>query len=365
MKKRFLILTITLFFVSFGLFTARQTVNSQTAQSVSLGDIIVSLRSPNGSAAQRIANLLDNVRSRGVDFPLTPEIEKILRDEGATDELIAEIRKAPFKPRAKSMPTPNISNQKSIKNSLGMEFVLIPKGSFTMGGSIYDKEYDETEGPQHTVTFNYEFYMSKYEVTQGQWQSVMDDNPSEFPECGKNCPVENISWNMAKEFVEKMNKRNDGFEYRLPSEAEWEYAARAGTTTQFYWGEDLRYSQMCEYANVPDREALKFDSDWQVAKCSDGYTTTAPVGKFKPNNFGLYDMSGNIWEWVEDIDSPNYRNLPTDGSANLTIGDRDARMLRGGSWAFRPWDSRLADRTGVEPDFKSYVTGFRLAVRKK
>ena len=354
MKIRFVIPILAFVFMSVGLFFVWQTVSSQ-GKPINLGDIIISLRATDRKLAEKNEILINGVKSRGVDFPLTAEIEKILRDEGANDKLIAAIAGKPFESQTNS-------NRKEIKNSLGMQFVSIPKGSFMMGGSVYDKEYDATEGPAHKVTFNYEFYLSKYEVTQAQWKAVMDDNPSEFPECGNDCPVENVSWEMAKEFVEKMNDKKDGYVYRLPTEAEWEYSARAGTTTQFYWGDDLSYTKMCEYANVPDREALAFLPSWEVAKCSDGYKTTAPVGKFKPNNFGLYDMSGNIWEWVEDIDSPNYKNLPTDGSANVTIGDKTLRMLRGGSWGFRPWDSRLADRTGVPTDFKSYVTGFRLAV---
>jgi formylglycine-generating enzyme required for sulfatase activity len=337
---------------------AAQPVGSR-AKPLNLGDVIVALRAPGKTLAAKNEALIRNARSRGVDFPLTREIEKILRDEGASDLLLAEIRE-----KFTVAGTTDLQS-KEIKNALGMQFVLIPKGSFMMGGSVYDKEYDKTEGPQRKVTINYDFYLGKYEITQAQWKAVMGGNPSEFPECGANCPVENVSWDMAKKFIEKLNARKDGYVYRLPSEAEWEYAARAGTTTQFYWGEDTDYSQMCKYANVPDRTALAFEESWNVAKCSDGYEKTAPVGKFLPNKFGLYDMSGNIWEWVEDIDSPDYNNLPTNGSANLTIGDRATRILRGGSWAFRPWDSRSADRTGVSTDFKSYVTGFRVVIGKQ
>ncbi len=372
MKIRFVnprssvISVLSVVFLTVGLFVVWQTVNSQ-AQTLNLGDLIIALRSQNGTLAQRNSSLTGDVRRRGVNFPLTAEIEKIIRDEGANNDLIEAIRGKLSTSREPTTPhvttTRTTANRKEIKNSVGMEFVLIPKGTFTMGGSLYDKEYDDTEGPQRKVTLNYDFYLGKYEVTQKQWKAVMGDNPSEFPECGENCPVENINWNEASEFIKRMNAKNDGYVYRLPSEAEWEYAARAGTTTQFYWGEDLNYTKMCEYANVPDRSALAFNADWKVAGCNDGYKTTAPVGKFLPNNFGVYDMSGNIWEWVEDIDSPNYNGLPTDGSANLTKGDTSLRVLRGGSWGFRPWDLRLTDRTGVTTEFESYVTGFRVALR--
>jgi len=179
------------------------------------------------------------------------------------------------------------------KNSIGMEFVYIPPGDFMMGS---DEESDEK--PIHKVTISNGFWMGKTEVTQEQWQAVMSNNSSHHQNCSQ-CPVESVSWNNAKEFIAKLNTKNDGFEYRLPSEAEWEYAARAGTTG--------------DYAGNLDSMA------WYNANSGD---KMHPVGQKQPNAFGLYDMHGNFQEWCEDIYSYDYNGLPTDGSANPSGGGK-------------------------------------------
>jgi formylglycine-generating enzyme required for sulfatase activity len=166
-----------------------------------------------------------------------------------------------------------------------------------------------------------------------------------------NQPVVRISWSDAKDFITRLNDKNDGYRYRLPSEAEWEYAARAGTQTRFYWGDDLNFASLCRYANVKD-----------YSDCKDNYYRTAPVGRYLPNAFGLYDMTGNAWEWCEDIWQDNYENLPTDGSANLAIGNSSMRVQRGGSWADAPKYTRTAARGGDNPTDRNDEDGFRLVV---
>jgi formylglycine-generating enzyme required for sulfatase activity len=204
------------------------------------------------------------------------------------------------------------------------------------------------------VNINYEFYLGKFEVTQAQWKAVMGSVhsgmkglDSEF--FGNDLPVVRISWDDAKTFVDRLNSMDDRYTYRLPSEAEWEYAARAGTQTRFYWGDDPDFTSLCKYANVKD-----------YSGCPDGYKRTAPIKTYLPNAFGLYDMTGNVWEWCEDIWQLGYREVPTDGSPNLTVGDSSKRAQRGGSWADHPRDTRLATRGGDLPSDRNDEDGFRL-----
>ncbi len=197
--------------------------------------------------------------------------------------------------------------EKTFTNSIGMDFVWIPAGEFDMGSNanesdMYDGEkpvggrvyYPEAK-PVHRVKISLAFYMGKYEVTQKQWNVVMRKNPSYFK--GDNLPVEEVSWKDVQEFITKLNQREATYKYRLPTEAEWEYAARAGTTTSFSFGDDE--SKIGDYA--------WFDAN------SGG--TTHEVGQKKPNPWGLYDMHGNVWEWIEDIYYDSYDGAPTDGSA--------------------------------------------------
>jgi formylglycine-generating enzyme required for sulfatase activity len=219
-----------------------------------------------------------------------------------------------------------------VKNSIGMEFVWIPPGSFMMGS---EKGRDD-EKPVHHVTINEGFYMGKYEVTQAQWQAVMGDNPSYFKGCD-NCPVENVSWDDAQVFINKLNTQNDGYTYRLPTEAEWEYAARAGTTG--------------DYAGDLDAMA------W-YEKNSGGETHS--VGSKQANAFGLYDIHGNVWEWVEDWYHDSYAGAPRDGSAWLSGGKQKYRVLRGGSWVIYANLCRAAVRIRNLPVFRNFNFGFRV-----
>ena len=231
-------------------------------------------------------------------------------------------------------------------NGIKLEMVYIPGGSFLMGSLDTEaKRYDD-EGPQHKVTLK-PFYMSKYPVTQEQYQVIMDGNPSSFK--GKNRPVERVSWYDATNFCQKLSKKIGG-KYSLPSESQWEYACRAGTTTPFYFGQTItpelvNYFGSLTYGNGPKGERRN---------------GTTPVGEFPPNAFGLYDMHGNVREWCADDLHKNYNGAPTDGSVWLN-GDKEKSPLRGGSGAYYPYYCRSAYRNiSYRRDVHYDVIGFRL-----
>jgi formylglycine-generating enzyme required for sulfatase activity len=215
--------------------------------------------------------------------------------------------------------------------------VVIPAGSFVMGS---DKDSDEM--PPHKVMIS-SFLIGKAEITQAQWLDVMGTKPSRFSECGQNCPVESVSWDDIQQFITNLNQKT-GRKYRLPSEAEWEYAARGGTTTQWSHGNDE--SKLGNYAwhGVNSREK------------------TQVVGQKLPNGFGLFDMHGNVWEWTEDCYHGNYAEAPNDGSVWTTACMNNQRVLRGGSWDdFFPAYLRSAYRHRAFPDNRFSSFGFRLA----
>jgi formylglycine-generating enzyme required for sulfatase activity len=255
---------------------------------------------------------------------------------------IRQLEAAKANPVATPAATPpaNTSTTNSIASNLartrtnqtGIEFVLLPAGSFTMGSTKGEAD----EKPAHQVTINYSFYMGKYEVTQAQWQSVMGSNPSNFTDCA-NCPVERVSWNDAQEFIRKLNQMNDGYIYRLPTEAEWEYACRAGTTGDYA-------GNLSEMAWYSDNSGSK----------------THAVGGRQPNAWGLFDMHGNVWEWCQDWYHETYYGAPTDGSAWLSGGEQKYRVLRGGSWGADASILRSADRFYNTPAFRSNYYGFRV-----
>jgi len=221
--------------------------------------------------------------------------------------------------------------------------VMIPSGSFMMGSN----DGGSDEKPVHRVHIN-SFKMGKYEVTQALWQAVMGSNPSRFK--GANRPVEKVSWDDIQAFIRKLNRRT-GKHFRLPSEAEWEYAARAGTTTAFSTGNCIHTSQ----ANYDGN----YDYNHCGAKTGVYRQKTLAVGSFIPNKFGLYDMHGNVWEWVEDCYHGSYSGAPSDGSA-WTSGSCGRRVLRGGSCSNNPLYMRSAYRLWHSPDLRTSDNGFRL-----
>jgi formylglycine-generating enzyme required for sulfatase activity len=216
------------------------------------------------------------------------------------------------------------------------EMVVIPAGSFEMGS-------DESvrERPIHRVNVT-SFLIGKTEVTQAQWRAVMGSNPSRFSQCGDDCPVEQVGWIDAQEFARRLSQKT-GKDYRLPSESEWEYAARAGSTTKWSFGDNG--NQLGDYA-------------WYGANSQ---YKTQRVAQKRSNAFGLYDMHGNVWEWVEDCWHGNYSGAPIDGSAWSTACSSTTRVLRGGSWIIYPTDLRSAVRHSSWPDSRSGDSGLRLA----
>jgi formylglycine-generating enzyme required for sulfatase activity len=227
----------------------------------------------------------------------------------------------------------------TMTNSINMEFVLIPSGSFRMGGDKVSEQAEDHETPRHIVRFNKEFFMGKYEVTQTQWTAVMDNNPSEFKDDLR--PVENISWNDVQAFILKLNSKEENDIYRLPTEAEWEYAARAASESTYPFGGDATMlSQYAWYKNNSGGE-------------------THPVGQLQPNAWGLYDMNGNVHEWCQDwFDRNYYSQSPSSAPSGPATGL--AKALRGGDWGSEDWYCRCASRSLGSPDRRSNRLGFRL-----
>jgi formylglycine-generating enzyme required for sulfatase activity len=243
-----------------------------------------------------------------------------------------------------------------------LKLVSIAAGCFEMGSPDNEPGRYPNEGPVHKVCVK-PFDLGQYDVTQGEWRKVMIFPNTPAPSFFKGddrLPVEEVNWNEAQRFVWLMSLFGHGH-YRLPSESEWEYAARAGTTTSRYWGDNI--DDGCAYENIAD-QSLKRDQPDAVpvfANCDDGYGyTTAPVGSFKPNRWGLHDMLGNVANWVEDCYVDSYSGTPTDGRPN-TSGSCTSRVVRGGSWSNGPRLVRAADRDNGAPDNRSDYVGFRLA----
>jgi formylglycine-generating enzyme required for sulfatase activity len=236
--------------------------------------------------------------------------------------------------------------KEDLGNNITLEMVQIPGGSFMMGSPESEKGWDKRESPQHEVNVP-AFSIGKFVVTQEQYQQIMDKNPSSFP--GAKRPVEQVSWNNAVEFCQKLSQKT-GREYCLPSEAEWEYACRARTTTPFHFGETLttdlaNYNGTNTYASEPKGISRQQTTD---------------VGSFPPNAFGLYDMHGNVWEWCQDDYYDNYANAPKDGSP-WTSQSGNRKLLRGGSWFDNPQYCRSAARIySIIRDLHNLIIGFRV-----
>jgi formylglycine-generating enzyme required for sulfatase activity len=221
-----------------------------------------------------------------------------------------------------------------------------------MGSPAGELERSDSEGPQRRVNVA-GFFMGRFTVTQAQWQAVMGSNPSNFK--GENRPVETVSWNDAQVFCKKLSQQT-GRTYRLPSEAEWEYACRAGTTTPFHFGPTIT------------TELANYDGNYTYGSAPKGQyrQQTTPVGSFAANGFGLHDMHGNVMEWCLDHWHKNYAGAPTDGSAWVKNGDSSYRVSRGSSWNSYPRHCRSASRSLGEPEFTvlRFIVGFRLVMSR-
>ena len=261
-----------------------------------------------------------------------------------------------FRERVAGIQPQGVVRVKPLTNSLKMEFLPIPAGTFLMGSINFDPD----EQPTQIVTIKNQFYLGRSEVTQGQWQAVMGTNPSHFR--GVDRPVENVSWEEIQDFIRKLNTSSTGYTYRLPSESEWEYACRAGTPDDFAGDLDL----MAWYANNSGQRPFDGDEIWRTdrdnyaQRVRDNGNETHPVGQKQPNGFGLYDMHGNAWEWSADYYHPNYTGAPTDGSAWLSGGDMNYRVMRGGSRASIRGRCRCTVRKLSAPNGRGDDVGFRL-----
>ncbi|QKQ72580.1 SUMF1/EgtB/PvdO family nonheme iron enzyme [Nostoc sp. TCL240-02] len=251
----------------------------------------------------------------------------------------------------------NISNRSNreakyfiedLGNGITLEMVEIPGGTFMMGSPLGEAERENDESPLHQVTVP-KFFMGKYAVTQAQYQAIMGSNPSKF--IGEKRPVEQVNWDEVVEFCKKLSTKTK-HTYRLPSEAEWEYACRAGTTTPFYFGETITTDLVNYNGNSPYGSAPKGEDRQQ----------TIDLGKFPPNSFGLYDMHGNVWEWCRYLCNSNYQDAPKDCSAWLTSKDNNIKMLRGGSWNNQAWYCRSAERIEHNIAYRDANIGFRVMV---
>jgi formylglycine-generating enzyme required for sulfatase activity len=248
------------------------------------------------------------------------------------------------------------------------EMVVVPAGEFVMGSSQAESGHKD-EKPQHTVRIARPFAVSKYEVMFREWDActaagqcpaAADDGYGR-----DNYPAINVSWTDAQGFVAWLSAKS-GQRYRLLSEAEWEYAARAGTTTAWFWGpeeDSFGSRKACEYANTHDASSQAAHPlyVWSAHKCDDGYAEHAPTGRYKPNAWGLHDMLGNVREWVQDCHQEGYAGAPEDGSVRPHAGACEKRVVRGGAWVDGPSTCRSAYRYAEEESLRNYQVGLRVA----
>ncbi len=246
--------------------------------------------------------------------------------------------------------------QEDLGSGVILNMTAIPAGEFVMGSPAEEEGRRDSEGPQHTVTVP-KFFMERFQVTQAQYEAVMGINPSRLQ--GANRPVEKVTWNDAVAFCEKLSEQT-GRTYRLPSEAEWEYACRAGTTTPFHFGGTIT-TDLANYRGTD----WEYEGNTILGNYGQGpkgvfREETTDGGSFSANVFGLYDMHGNVWEWCQDVWHDNYEGAPTDGSAWTEGGNQSLRVLRGGSWSNDPGVCRSAFRYGGAPGDALGNVGFRV-----
>lgn len=278
--------------------------------------------------------------------PIIARLESAVaaKDKFVAEDVLAELetlipsdpRMASLRKRVGALPGPKRNLDVDLGGGVTMQFVAIRPGSFTMGS-----EKSAEWKPAHEVTISKPFYMGKYEVTQEQWEKVMGGNPSNFK--GAKNPVEQVNWDDCQSFIIKLKEKLPARTFRLPTEGEWEYACRAGSTNDYCYGDGT--GRLGEYA-------------WYISNAD---SMSHPVGEKKPNAWGLYDMHGNVWEWCQDVYHPSYEGAPADGSA-WTQGNQTNRVARGGSWYSDASVLRSANRGRPNADFRGIVYGLRMVV---
>jgi len=352
-----------------------------------VAEIRVNTRSGPGTSFEKVETL-----SRGTEVEVTGKVEgkdwyRVALAGGRITYIFAPLLRdtlpEPAEPAVGVFPAKPQPGETFKDCEICPEMVVLPAGSFFMGSPSYEQDRRDTEGPLHQVTIARPFAVGKYEVTRGEYAAFVSDTGyaggsiCETHDDGKwdkrsgrnwrdpafrqgdRDPVVCMGWNDARNYIQWL-ARKTGKKYRLLSEAEWEYAARAGTRTVRFWGDDS--AAACRYANVFDATATSVTGmGYEPHACDDGVAQTAPVGRYQANAFGLHDMLGNVWEWTEDCWNRSYDGAPTDGSA-WTAGECDRRTLRGASWVFRPAYIRSA-RRGTDPlEYRSNGNGFRVAL---
>jgi formylglycine-generating enzyme required for sulfatase activity len=298
--------------------------------------------------------------------------------ETPTETLIPEPTETPTNPNTFTQDLP-------LPAPFPLRMIRIPAGSFMMGSPDTERGRAGDEGPVHQVTIANDFYMGQTEVTQAQWEAVMGFNPSSTSHgIGPNHPVNRVSWDDVQDFIVALNNLSGEGNFRLPSEAEWEFACRAGTATRFYFGNSLGCADDCSNCEAEEPviigkrlspgngdfpeefDPLKgfglpfnFDREDFMWYCWNGADVTHPVRSLRPNALGLYDMAGNLYEWIQDGYHLDYTGAPTDGSA--WVVDGTGRVFRGGAWLDIARICRSAVRNFIDPGTKSFTIGFRLA----
>jgi len=251
-----------------------------------------------------------------------------------------------------------------LNDAVEIEMIAIAAGTFMMGSPEDELERNSSEAPQHEVNVA-AFFMGKYPITQAQWKAVaalpqinreLEPDPSTFK--GDKLPIEQVSWYDAAEFYDRLSAHTDR-DYRLPTEAEWEYACRAGTTTPFHFGQTIT-TDLANYDGTDDPDS-KWSGSYGQGPKGEYRKETTPVDHFAiANAFGVCDMHGNVWEWCQDHWHDSYEGAPTDGSAWLSENENASRVIRGGSWIYDPWYCRSAYRASYTPDTRNAYIGFRV-----
>ncbi|NES00835.1 MAG: formylglycine-generating enzyme family protein, partial [Symploca sp. SIO1B1] len=315
---------------------------------------------------EKISKTSNQIQVAGVSLPIPEEIQttqsvskqRLLKAPNLADLKDFDFEVVTVNAKGKVTKTERCQAQfftQELGNGVTLEMVAIPGGTFQMGAPVDEEGSSNDERPQHPVTIQ-PFFMSKYPITQAQWRIVavlprvnrsLAENPSRFK--GDKLPVEQVSWYDSNEFCSRLANET-GIFYKLPSEAQWEYACRVGNTTPFYFGETITST----LANYDASVTYAFERKGSYR----GETT--PVGDFPPNTLGLYDLHGNVWEWCADPWHDNYKNAPSDGSIWQNKNDNHYMLLRGGSWNDPPQGCCCAYRYMYEPVSRSSNLGFRV-----